>query len=92
MVSKFGFLIIVMAFSLSLIPGCTSGGKKEAIHYPPHTHKYPFTQTMGDYHVRLDVDHTNEKMLLIFEDISERPVKLVNLRSIRGEIITPDGT
>ena len=66
-----------MAFSFSLILGCMSGRKKEAIHYSPHTHKYPFTEVMGDYHVRLDVDHANEEMLLIFEDISERKVKLL---------------
>jgi hypothetical protein len=82
-----------MTVSLLLIMhlSCASWKKENSNHYTPHEHKFPFTKVMGDYHLRLEVNHVNEEMMLIFEDIAERPVKIVDLRQIEGEVIFPDG-
>ena len=71
-----------------------SGEKREAedYHQLPHSHILPFTEVMGDYHVRLEVEHKWGRMLLIFEDITENPIKLVDLRSIKGKVTLSDYT
>ncbi len=54
-----------------------------------HTHEYPFTEDMGNYHVRLEVDHTNGTMIILFEEFSEESVKLLRFKSIKGKITFP---
>jgi hypothetical protein len=90
---KKSFLLVALVFLVALM-GCASGEKNEPedYHQLPHSHMIPFTEVMGDYHVRLEVQHKWERMLLIFEDITEDPVKLVDLRSIKGEVTMPDNT
>lgn len=59
----------------------------------PHEHLYPNTEVLGDYHLRLVVDHNQGKLFLIFEDISEYPVRPVkNLTKIVGTAKLPDGS
>lgn len=87
----FPFYIIfstLFIFNLS----CVSGKKDDTTHLHPHKHEFPFTKVMGDYHLRLEVDHANKEMMLIFEDIKERPISLVDIREIEGEVIFNDGT
>ena len=72
--------------------GCASEQKAPLTPIPPHTHAYPFTEVLGEkHHVRLLVDHTIGEMALIFEDISENPIKLIRLQRIRAKAIFPDG-
>lgn len=81
-------IVVVIAGS-----GCALEEKQRTIQQPEaHLHKYHFTEVMGDYHVRLEVDHGKGKMFIIFEDISERPVKLLSLKTIGSKVIFPDGT
>lgn len=57
-----------------------------------HPHYYPYTKVLADeYHLRLDVDHNDSTLTLIFEDISEKAVRLVNFKKIDGEVILPGG-
>jgi len=57
-----------------------------------HPHYYPYTKVLADeYHLRLVVDHNESKMALVFEDISERAVRLVSFKSIDGEVVLPGG-
>ena len=56
------------------------------------THYYPYTKHLADeYHLRLDVDHNESKLTLVFADISEKAVRLVKFKSIDGEVILPGG-
>ncbi len=77
---------------LFFVLGCASEAKRGAHEPLPHSHYYPFTQVMGDYHLRLVVDHADGEMALVFEDIAERPVKPVELDRIEGKVTFPDGT
>ncbi len=72
--------------------GCATTEKAQMTQPPPHSHYYPFTAVLGDYHVRLLVDHTEGELTLIYEDISETPVKVVSSHSIEGKAVLPDGT
>lgn len=72
--------------------GSASGSRQEVTQPVPHSHRYAFTEVLGDYHVRLIVNHVDGEMALVFEDIAERPVKPVELDSIKGKVIFPDGT
>lgn len=57
-----------------------------------HPHFYPYTKVLADeYHLRLDVDHNDSTLALIFEDISENAVRLVTFKTIDGEVILPGG-
>jgi len=47
---------------------------------------------MGEYHLRLIVDHHEGNMALVFEDYAEQPAKPVIFRSIKGKITLPDNT
>lgn len=59
----------------------------------PHEHRYPNTEVLGDYHLRLVVDRNQGKLFLVFEDISEYPVRPVkNLGKIAGTAKLPDGS
>ena len=55
-----------------------------------HVHEYPFTEDMGNYHVRLEVNHTKGTMIILFEEFSEEPVKLQRFKTIKGKITFPD--
>jgi hypothetical protein len=55
-----------------------------------HAHEYPFTEDMGNYHVRLEVNHTIGTMIILFEEFSEEPVKLLRFKTIRGKITFPN--
>lgn len=57
-----------------------------------HPHFYPYTKVLADeYHLRLDVDQNDSKLALIFEDVSEKAVRLVGFKTIEGEVILPGG-
>lgn len=72
--------------------GCASEARR-GVHEPvPHSHYYPFTEVIGDYHLRLIVNHADGDMALVFEDFAERPVKPVEFESIKGRVTFPDGT
>jgi hypothetical protein len=83
------FTVLVILITGS---GCAVEEKQRIIQKPePHPHRYPFTEVTGNYHVRLEVDHAKGKMLLLFEDISEEPVRLLRLKRIKGKVVLPDG-
>lgn len=79
------------ALVLALI-GC--GPQRPTLHeITPHEHHYPNTEVLGDYHLRLVVDHSSGELFLIFEDISEYPVRPVkNLERFTGTASLPDGS
>ena len=83
------FLILLLC-TASL--ACRAPQPQYGVQPPPHPHELPFTQPLNGYHVRLEVDHLEEEMALIFEDISEKPVRLLRLTDIEGEVVLPDGT
>ena len=57
-----------------------------------HPHFFPYTKVLaGDYHLRLVVDHSESEMLLVFEDISEKAVKIMPLKTISAEVLLPGG-
>ena len=57
-----------------------------------HPHFFPYTKVLADeYHLRLDVDHPDGKMYLIFEDISEKAVRIMPLKNVAGEVLLPGG-
>ena len=71
--------------------GCAVKESQKTVHESEiHLHKYPFTKVMENYHVRLKVDHIKGRMQLIIEEISEKPVKLLRFRSLKGKITFPD--
>lgn len=76
---------------LFLVLGCAPRGKQQMVQPTPHSHYYPFTEVIGDYHLRLIVDHADGDMALVFEDFRERPTKPVKCRSIHGKVTFPDG-
>jgi hypothetical protein len=81
---------ILIGFSLLfLILGCAP---KRMVQPPPHSHYFPFTQVIGDYHLRLIVDHVDGDMALVFEDFAERPLKPVECNNIEGKVTFPDGS
>jgi hypothetical protein len=83
------FIALIFIF---IATGCATDERQNVTHQiETHPHKYPFTEVMDDYHARLKVDHIDGKMFLIFENISEKPTKLIELRRIRGEVILPNG-
>ena len=85
--------ILISLLFIIIAMGCAIGERQDITHQiETHPHKYPFTEVINDYHVRLEVDHMGGKMFLIFENISEKPTKLLELRRIRAEVILPDGT
>ena len=83
--------IILIFLIVFIITGCAGKNMEKATPFSPHSHYYPFTEVLEDYHVRLVVDHTEGVMILVFEDISERPIKAVRLQRIKGNAILPDG-
>jgi hypothetical protein len=73
--------------------GCVNVERQDVTHQiETHPHKYPFTEVINDYHVRLEVDHIDGKMFLIFENISEKPIKFLEMRTIKAEVIFPDNS
>jgi hypothetical protein len=82
-----------LVFSLAALLLCFSSGSLAAEEtISDHPHYYPYTKVLADeYHLRLDVDHNEKKMALIFEDISEKAVRLVTFNTIDGEVILPGG-
>jgi len=87
-----GRTILIPILLLLLGQACATKEEAQMIQPPPHTHYHPFTAVIGDYHVRLVVDHREGELTLIYEDISEKPVKVVSSRSIEGKVLLPDGT
>lgn len=84
--------IFIPVLLVLLGQGCATKEKPQVTQPPPHGHYHPFTTVIGDYHVRLVVDHSEGELTLIYEDISEKPVKVVRSRSIEGKAVLPDGT
>ena len=84
-------ILAVLLFCFGGI-GCASKTKQQITEPPPHSHYYPLTEVMGEYHLRLIVDHYDGNMALVFEDFNEKPVKPVTFNSIKGNITFPDGT
>ncbi len=85
-------IIVFFCFFAFFGLSCATTEKTQLTQPPPHSHYYPFTQVIGDYHVRLVVNHTEGELTLIFEDSSEKPVKIVRSRRIKGKAVLPDGT
>lgn len=83
--------MLIFFFVLFLALGCAPGKKRQVAEPPPHSHYFPFTQVIGDYHLRLIVDHADGDMALVFEDFAERPIKPVECTSIQGKATLPDG-
>ncbi len=84
------FLLMLLFYLAGM--GCASKSKQQLPEPLPHSHYYPFTEVIGEYHLRLIVDHREGNMALVFEDFAERPVKPVKYDSINGKITFPDGT
>ena len=83
--------MLLSFFLVFFAVGCASQAERE-VHEPlPHSHYYPFTEVIGDYHLRLIVDHADGDMALVFEDFAERPVKPVEFDNIEGKVTFPDG-
>jgi hypothetical protein len=82
---------LVPCFVVLLVLGCVPKAEKSLRQPAPHSHYYPFTQVIGDYHLRLIVDHADGDMALVFEDFAERPIKEVECNSIQGKVTLPDG-
>jgi hypothetical protein len=74
---------------LFLPMGCAP--QQTAQEIAPQPTEYPFTQVMGDYYVRLVVDHVEGEMFLLFENVKEEPVELLRLEGIESEATLPDG-
>jgi hypothetical protein len=89
MKSERNTLLVLLIFFLAL--GCASGAK-QTVQPPPHSHYFPFTEVIGDYHLRLIVDHVDGDMALVFEDVHEQPIKAVKCREIEGKVTFPDGS
>jgi len=84
--------ILMSFFLVSFTLGCASQAKWQVTEPAPHSHYYPFTEVIGEYHLRLIVDHADGDMALVFEDFAERPVKPVTYDSLEGQVTLPDGT
>jgi len=57
-----------------------------------HPHFYPYTKVLAeDYHLRLLVDHAESEIMFIFEDITEKAVRIMPLKTISAEILFPGG-
>jgi hypothetical protein len=89
--------VFLFMFFIFILLSCASNKEQKATRQPETEyivtdHKYPFTEVMGDYHIVLIVDHAEGKMSLVTTDISEKPVTLLHLHSIKGEVLFPDGT
>lgn len=84
--------MLMSFFVLFLALGCAPEAKRKVTEPPPHSHYYPFTEVIGDYHLRLIVDHADGDMALVFEDFAERPVEPVTYESLEGIVTFPDGT
>jgi hypothetical protein len=82
-------LLVILILFLAL--GCAPGPKK-MVQPPPHSHYFPFTEVIGDYHLRLIVDHVDGDMALVFEDVQEQPIKAVECREIGGKVTFRDGS
>jgi hypothetical protein len=86
-------LSLAILLLVPILSGCALTDRRKTSHeVTEHPHRYPHTEVMGKYHVRLDVVHDEGKMYLIFEDISEEPVKLLTEEKIRGKVKLPEGT
>jgi hypothetical protein len=94
----------IFAFSLLLIAGAgctvkqtqktaqpeTQKEPQKRVQPEKHLHEYPFTEDMENYHVRLEVNHAKGTMIILFEEFSEEPVKLLRFKTIKGKIAFPD--
>ena len=76
---------------LLFILGCAQTGPAEGPHSLPHPHINPLTQVVDNYHVRLVVQQPKGKMFLVFEDISEEPIRAVRQKPIHGRVYLPEG-
>ncbi len=83
--------VSISCFVVLVFVGCASKAEKPLHQLVPHSHYYPFTQVIGDYHLRLIVDHADGDMALVFEDFAEQPIKAVECGSIDGKVTLPDG-
>lgn len=82
----------ILTISLAWLGITSCAARQPSVHETtPHEHKHPFTEVIGDYHLRLVVDHDEGKMALLFEDIKEEPARLVHLEWIYGRVLLPDG-
>lgn len=59
---------------------------------PDHPHMFPYTKVLAeDYHLRMIVDHQESEIMLVFEDISEKAVQIMPLKTIDAEVIFAGG-
>ena len=86
---KQGMVFSVVIFvSLFLV----ATGHTEGQGIPDHPHLFPYTKVLGDdYHLRLVVDHAESEILLVFEDISEKAVRVMPLKNLAAEVIFSGG-
>ena len=83
---------LIFAF-LTAVSGCAADKRAPVDSPPPHSHNHPFTEVLGKaHHVRLIVNHAQGEMALLFEDISEKPVKIIRAQKIVGEVELPNRT
>lgn len=83
---------IIISVVTTLFLFLSSGGFAMEQSIDEHPHFFPYTKVLAEeYHLRLAVDHSDSKMMLIFEDISEKAVRVVSLKTIRGEVLLPGG-
>ena len=85
-------LILIISFFGLVGMGCASKATTLITEPASHPHYYPFTEVIGDYHLRLIVDHHDGNMALVFEDFKEQPLKPVDYNMIKGRITFPDNT
>ena len=88
---KYKFSLFLSSIAvLGLLASSNSFALEQTV--PDNSHYYPNTKHLADeYHLRLDVDHNESKLTLVFADISEKAVRLVTFKSIDGEVILPGG-
>lgn len=83
-------MVFLLAVILSIQVGIGQAETRGDI--PDHPHRYPYTKMLGDdYHLRLIVDRDKGRIQLVFEDVSEKAVRIMPLKTIDAEVIFEGG-
>lgn len=89
---KYAKQILVFSVLIFVSFFLVANGHTEGQGIPDHRHSFPYTKVLGeDYHLRLVVDHAESEILLIFEDISEKAVRIMPLKKLAAEVIFTGG-